>query len=307
MNPCLRNIFWLLEREYLEHRRLLALPIAVGLATIVLQVALALAGHVPGGGLHVLYHRSAMFESFSGNLGGAGMSRSLAVLGGFDLLLDTIALLFALSLAVALFSYGLGCLYDERRDRSLLFWKSLPVSDAECVAAKAIMGVAVVPFVYATAGLATLWAALAVDAWLLSSAAGAAPTSPAQLARFSALVLAVLPAYAFSLAPGLGWLMLCSAAARRHPAVIALAVPVLCALLNAFGLPNPVWHWVVAPLVPAGVGHALQALDAGRGLNGALAPVYRHLAGLEPWAGVLFGLACLAAASHCRRRYGSLA
>jgi len=307
MKQRLRPILWLLLREYLEHRRLWALAIGLGLAIIALDLALSLGGQAPAGGLHVMYHSTRALESVSGNRTGTHMIGSLAALGGYDLLLNTIAVLFALTLAVALFSYGLACLYDERRDRSLLFWKSLPISDAQCVAAKAITGLAVLPLVYAVTGLTTVWAAWAINIGLPMTAGPTPPMTAARLVGFSALVLGVLPVYAISLTPGLGWLMLCSAAVRRHPAIIALGMPLLCALLNVFGLPNPIWHWVAAPLVPAGVGHALQSIEAGQAPATALAWVYQPMSQPDPWGGVILGLAFLASATYCRRRHAVLA
>jgi ABC-2 type transport system permease protein len=55
-----------------------------------------------------------------------------------------------LLLAIILPFYLLDCLYAERKDRSILFWKSLPVSDAQTVLSKLIVAFAVVPLgVYA--------------------------------------------------------------------------------------------------------------------------------------------------------------
>src|SRR5215469_7726545 len=51
--------------------------------------------------------------------------------------------------------YLLDCLYAERKDRSILFWKSLPVSDGLTVCSKLLVGLVVVPFgVFALALLA---------------------------------------------------------------------------------------------------------------------------------------------------------
>jgi ABC-2 type transport system permease protein len=41
--------------------------------------------------------------------------------------------------------YLMDCLYLERKDRSILFWKSLPVSDAMTVSSKLLVGLVVVP------------------------------------------------------------------------------------------------------------------------------------------------------------------
>ena len=43
--------------------------------------------------------------------------------------------------------YCLDALYGERRDRSILFWKSLPVSDLTTVLAKASIPLVVLPLV----------------------------------------------------------------------------------------------------------------------------------------------------------------
>jgi len=55
-----------------------------------------------------------------------------------------------LLLAIILPFYLLDCLYAERKDRSILFWKSLPVSDAQTVLSKLIVALVIVPLgVYA--------------------------------------------------------------------------------------------------------------------------------------------------------------
>ena len=56
---------------------------------------------------------------------------------------------------LVVFFYLLGALYEERRDRSILFWKSMPVSDVMTVASKLVTALLVVPLVYLV-GIATL-------------------------------------------------------------------------------------------------------------------------------------------------------
>jgi ABC-2 type transport system permease protein len=48
-------------------------------------------------------------------------------------------------LAFVVFFYCLGALYDDRKDRSVLFWKSLPVSDRDTVVSKALSALVVAP------------------------------------------------------------------------------------------------------------------------------------------------------------------
>src|SRR5690606_26540433 len=61
-----------------------------------------------------------------------------------------------LVLAFVVFFYCLGALYDERKDRSVLFWKSLPVSDAQTVLSKVASAVVVAPVLAVVASLLTM-------------------------------------------------------------------------------------------------------------------------------------------------------
>ena len=55
------------------------------------------------------------------------------------------------------FFYCLGALYDERKDRSVLFWKSLPMSDRETVLSKVASAIVVAPLIAIAAGLVTMF------------------------------------------------------------------------------------------------------------------------------------------------------
>jgi ABC-2 type transport system permease protein len=56
-----------------------------------------------------------------------------------------IASLLSLVAIIVVFFYLLDCLFSERRDRSILFWKSLPMSDAQVVLSKVLVGLLIVP------------------------------------------------------------------------------------------------------------------------------------------------------------------
>jgi ABC-2 type transport system permease protein len=74
--------------------------------------------------------------------------------------------LYLLLLLIATF-YLTDCLYAERRDRSILFWKSLPVSDLTTVGSKALVGMVLVPFGFYLLGVVT--DALLSGTWYLRS------------------------------------------------------------------------------------------------------------------------------------------
>jgi ABC-2 type transport system permease protein len=53
--------------------------------------------------------------------------------------------LISMFMTFVVFFYLIDCLYTERKDRSILFWKSLPISDAEVVLSKLAVGIIIVP------------------------------------------------------------------------------------------------------------------------------------------------------------------
>ena len=61
-----------------------------------------------------------------------------------------------IALAFVVFFYCLGALYHDRKDRSVLFWKSLPLSDTQTVLSKAASALLVAPVIATLAALATM-------------------------------------------------------------------------------------------------------------------------------------------------------
>jgi ABC-2 type transport system permease protein len=139
-------------------------------------------------------------------------------------------------LAAALLSgfYLLDCLYGERRDRSILFWKSLPVSDTRTVLVKFLVGLALVPLgSFLLAALTSLLAspALVLRARLHLDDVAAIWNFSCWL-RVQGLLLYGLLAAVLWYAPYAAYLMLASGWARHLPSAWALLPPVVLALLE---------------------------------------------------------------------------
>src|SRR5206468_10746510 len=64
------------------------------------------------------------------------------------------ALIMGTALIVGIF-YCLDALYGERRDRSILFWKSLPVSDVMAVLSKLAIPIVILPLLSFAVTVAT--------------------------------------------------------------------------------------------------------------------------------------------------------
>jgi ABC-2 type transport system permease protein len=114
-------LFTLIRREFWEHRYLWLAPVAIA-------VLLALSPLIGHGALNL--------PPF-----GAAESRvALSTLVQWALWIPLcVVMIFCLAY------YLLDCLYAERKDRSILFWKSLPVSDTLTVGSKVLVAVAIVP------------------------------------------------------------------------------------------------------------------------------------------------------------------
>src|SRR5215813_13192074 len=113
--------------------------------------------------------------------------------------------------------YCLDALYGERRDRSILFWKSLPVSDSTTLLSKATIPLIVLPLVTLAIVLITQLVMMLWTSVLLVSH-GMSPASTwtyVPLFRNSFILLYGLAAIALWHAPIYGWALLISGWARR--------------------------------------------------------------------------------------------
>jgi len=222
------------------------------------------------------------------------------------------------------FFYLLGCLYDERKDRSVLFWKSMPVSDSATVLSKAASALIIAPVLALAAGIATMLVFLLLAAAFVATHGGNAgdlvlgPASPLNVIGH---LIAALPIYALWALPTAGWLMLCSAWARSKPFLWAIAIPVVSGVfVSWFGMMRTFdldtgWFWsnvVGRLLIGTWPGSWVPYTDAmsNIGNHGAdailrttsLANTYSMLGTAQLWIGVIAGAAMIYGAIQLRRR-----
>jgi ABC-2 type transport system permease protein len=218
-------------------------------------------------------------------------------------------LLVAAAFLVGAF-YCLDALNGERRDRSILFWKSLPVSDRTTVLAKAGIPLVVLPLlIYPIIVVTQLILLLVSSAVLLGSGVGVAVLwTRLPLFQMSLALIYALTAIALWHAPLYGWLLLVSAWARRA-ALLWAVLPLLA--ISAFEwiafrtshfaslLRHRLIGWFTEAFVLQGegriAGEPLTHLSPGRFLS---------TPGL--WLGLIFAAACLAAAVRLRRYRGPI-
>jgi ABC-2 type transport system permease protein len=127
--------------------------------------------------------------------------------------------------------YLLDCLYAERKDRSILFWKSLPVSDLQTVVSKFVVAMLIVPlgvFALTTVLYPILYAIAAAGISNFQYMSGGWSTG--DFLRSEASMLGSLLATQLWYAPLAAWNMAASVLSRRSPALIALLPIVVVAI-----------------------------------------------------------------------------
>jgi ABC-2 type transport system permease protein len=142
-----------------------------------------------------------------------------------------IAALIMLVGCVAIISYLLDCLYAERKDRSILFWKSLPVSDSSTVLAKFALAIVIAPLgIYVLAFVTHLVCSgmllLRQGGYeFLARSWGGGSWFGVQGELVGRLLLSLI-----WYAPLVGYLMLASVLSRRAPMLTAILPPLVLAL-----------------------------------------------------------------------------
>lgn len=216
----------LLKRETWEHRSLVWAP----LVTAALIVASAL--------LSTTLSRN-IGASVNIDINGEGVDffQRLALdtdaqAGLFAIWMGSLMLPVLLVGFVVVSFYLLDALYAERKDRSILFWKSMPVSDGATVLSKVFTALIAMPL---WVWLLSLVAGLAVFAAVSLKVAGTtfAPLGNFHLLTWIVLQLTLLQNLLIAslwYSPIAAWLLLVSAWSKRSPIIWAVLPPALLAL-----------------------------------------------------------------------------
>jgi ABC-2 type transport system permease protein len=215
----MRQFIWLVRRELWESRSAWLVPAVTAL--VISVVAL----------LGLFYGVSG---SFSADFAAHVKVQSTAIDGVVMGLLIGIAALFLVILQIVQYAYLVDTLYSERKDRSILFWKSLPVGDAATVLSKLAFALVVMPALAAVAlWLTQVILALAVSVKLMSvPGIAAALWTPSTWAHVEGFGLYELLAVELWALPVMAWVLLVSAVAPRSPALVALLIPAAIALVE---------------------------------------------------------------------------
>lgn len=207
----------LIRREFWEHRAFVIAP-AVVAAILFLG---AMFGEADFGDVSVkLLERPDL------------MSKQVAIVGG---ILSALAIPYLIVMGCVIVFYLLDCLHADRKDRSVLFWKSLPVSDRATVLAKLATAAVVLPLLTFITIVATnllfgliesiRFSIAGQDIWKFI-------WDPRAWISAHALLFYVLVVVTLWYLPLIAWLLLISAWARRAVILWAILPPLMLMFLE---------------------------------------------------------------------------
>lgn len=200
--------------------------------------------------------------------------------------------------------YCLDALYGERRDRSILFWKSLPVSDLITVLSKAAIPLVVLPLLTFAITIVTQFIMLLIStAALMSSGRSVATLWSVPWFHMShGLFFHLLAVHSLWYAPIFGWLLLISAWARRTPFLWAALPPFAIGVVEKIIFNTSHFAGMLANRISGGAqGGVVTASGMSMDLMPAGGPV-QFLISPGLWIGLAVAAAFLGAAVRLRRK-----
>jgi ABC-2 type transport system permease protein len=310
---------WLLKREFWEHKGgFFWAPLVVSLIMAVVTAGSVMIGVTKGSEASIRINGQVvtkLADQFSGEEKAAAIEQFA---NGY--MASAVPLLFVLSFTI--FFYCLNALYDERKDRSVLFWKSLPVTDGATVFSKIAMALGLAPLMTLLFG--TILALLIVVFISLGAAAMGVNIfggvlSSAALYMAPLQIAAMLPIYALWALPTVGWLLMVGAWARSKPLLWAVGTPLLAVGLIAWFNKMLSFGWDIDWLWKYIVGRGLLSVTPGSwfaystedlemvgrmkqvAMGPLLAQTWQQVTTPNLWIGAAAGAAMIYAAIRLRR------
>jgi ABC-2 type transport system permease protein len=280
-----RPFYWSVRKELWEYRSIYLAPAAIA-AVILLGFVFVLAG-LP----HTVHSAMAMDTEHQRD----AISHPFEVVAG---------LIMAASFIVS-FYYALDTLYGERRDRSILFWKSLPVSDFTTVLAKVFVLLIVLPAIMIAITVVTEAIVMLLSMTVLAAhglSVGAFWTQLQPIQTMGGLLYHIVTVHILWYAPMYCWLLLVSAWSKRAPLLWALLPPFAIIVFERVAFHTMYFQDFLQNRFAGGNGgnpHGM--LDPEMSMHVVYFMITPGL-----WVGLLFSAAFLVAAARLRRARGPI-
>ncbi len=297
----LKTMEWLVRREFWEYKGMFFwAPVRLALIMIALLVG-------------ILIYSGGKGMSFDGHNMTAVLEHKAEVVAVMANNYIAASVPVFMMLGALVFFYCLGAMFEERRDRSILFWKSLPVSDQMTVLSKVALALVVAPLISIAVGIITSFVILMMMCVVMAFQGlnffgvlfsnGDFYLTPLRL-------IGMWPVYILWAIPTVGWLLMVSAWARSKVFLWAVGVPVLGLLVVkmadfVFKLNLDV-HWFSHHIVLRVLGGLFPGIwlgfqdgakqmvmsqhEHGADMGNMLTNAWMSLADAEMWVGVVAGV-----------------
>jgi len=274
----MNTYLWLIRRELWERRSIWIVPGVISALAIVVS----------------LFGKTQFYA-----LNSPGDIRMVGA--GF---LGAVSALFVTVMLLCVSLYYLDCLYDDRRDRSILFWKSLPVSDSATVFSKLFMGLLVFPLVYYVATEVTALITGLILSIRAHSMVGGALWQGDLWLQIQVLWLWVIVSSAIWYLPVVGWFLLVSATVKRAPMLWSVLPFLVVFVLEFFLLRTHYVPWLLGRrfggYFPAAFHGNMDPEQLGSLLQ--MVNIAGFFASPQTWIGFAVGVGLIAATIQVRMR-----
>ncbi len=218
----------LMKREIWEHRSIVITPAAIA-AVIALGILT--------GQMSISAYSGEVDLALIGATNADPAHRRIALMAAFGAILG----IFAVGAGIVMIFYSLDALYSERKDKSILFWRSLPITDAETVISKLLIAMIVVPAAaLAGAFITHLVLMILSSIWIMFEGGNAGHLIWSSAPIFDVWGSAIMTAIAVTIwiSPFIGWFFFVSAYTRRMPLLMALMPLIVLPLIEIAVLPT---------------------------------------------------------------------
>jgi len=215
--------YWVLvKREVWEHKSFWIVPIVVA--------CLSVLGSLYGAGALIVAAHQGVLSINNVTISGGADTRA-----GLHVGMLAMASLFNIVMLFMVWFYLMDCLYADRKDRSVLFWRSMPVSDTRMVLAKLFTSMVTAPalmFVLIVITEIVVGIIFTIAAAIIGVNVFHDAFYPGTIILTWIVLVFALIQQSLWLLPYWGWFMLCSAWAKKLVIAWAVLIPLGAILIE---------------------------------------------------------------------------
>jgi ABC-2 type transport system permease protein len=202
----MKTFFALVKRELLEHKNIWKVPLILLVIAVLLRLSL-ITGNL---NVSIDIPSELGLEELRNSVVDSAISRMLRIMN---------FIVMVVMFMVAIF-YALASLFNERQDESVLFWRSLPISDSMTIGSKLFVALIIIPLIIilSQALISLVFMGLGAINFFESYQLNA--------------IQYLLTVLVWSMTPVVAWCLLCSGIAKKNPFLLAIIAPIILIVID---------------------------------------------------------------------------